>query len=189
MINNKTKLNHYNILNSIRTEYLKIKEPFSIPSNINITYKEIKLKYLTGKNYFVEFSSTGQSRDQPKDKSRKSRSKSPKSKKPTRSPGNSERSPRNSERSPRNSERSPAQKSERKFTAEETAAYLARKARREESPVRKFTAEETAAYLARKARREESPRPESNLESKTGSGKPSSIKKNSLKKKTILVFS
>ena len=65
MINNKTKLNHYNILNSIRTEYLKIKEPFSIPSNINITYREIKLKYLTGKNYFVEFSSTGQSRDQP----------------------------------------------------------------------------------------------------------------------------
>ena len=185
MINNKTKLNHYNILNSIRTEYLKIKEPFSIPSNINITYKEIKLKYLTGKNYFVEFSSTGQSRDQPKDKSRKSRSKSPKSKKPTRSPGNSERSPRNSERSP-------AQKSERKFTAEETAAYLARKARREESPGlvnRKFTAEETAAYLARKARREESPRPESNHGSKTGSGKPSSIKKNSLKKKTILVFS
>ena len=55
MINNTKKLILYNILNGIKMEYLKTKEPFSImESNIKITHKTIELKYLKDKNYFVK---------------------------------------------------------------------------------------------------------------------------------------
>ena len=49
------KLHYYDILNSIKMDYMKIKEPFDFGNNnIILTHKIIKLKYLTDKNYFVK---------------------------------------------------------------------------------------------------------------------------------------
>jgi hypothetical protein len=56
-MNDQTKMEYYDILNSIRMTYLKNKTPFNIISqdDIKLTYKEIQLKYIKGKNYFVQF--------------------------------------------------------------------------------------------------------------------------------------
>jgi hypothetical protein len=55
MINNNKKLEFYDILNSIKMEYLKTKEPFDIiQQNIKLTHKTISLKYINDKNYFIK---------------------------------------------------------------------------------------------------------------------------------------
>jgi hypothetical protein len=55
-MNNQIKLNYYDILNSIRMQYLKSKIPFNIinDNSIKLTYNEIKLKYIDNKNYFIK---------------------------------------------------------------------------------------------------------------------------------------
>jgi hypothetical protein len=56
-MNDQAKMEYYDILNSIRMTYLKNKTPFNIigQDEIKLTYKEIHLKYIKGKNYFVQF--------------------------------------------------------------------------------------------------------------------------------------
>ena len=54
-MNNKIKLEYYNILNSIHTEYLINNIPFNIlnHNDIKLTYNNINIKYIKDKNYFV----------------------------------------------------------------------------------------------------------------------------------------
>jgi hypothetical protein len=165
-IDNQTKLEYYDIMNSIKMEYLKSNIPFNIVNNkdIKLSYKEIQLKYVDDKNYFVKvskkpFNKPGQFNNfnprnvpnidmtkpwtkEKREEYRKNKEHEQKSNQPAR--GRS--------KSPRH-----------EFTPEETAAYLERKQRREshsrspdrsKSPRHEFTPEETAAYLERKKRRE-----------------------------------
>jgi hypothetical protein len=57
-MNNKYKIEYYNILNSIRIDYLKSKMPFNIlnQNDIKLTYKDIYLKYIKDKQYFIKAS-------------------------------------------------------------------------------------------------------------------------------------
>jgi hypothetical protein len=59
-MNNQIKIEHYNILNGIKMDYLKTHEPFNFikdistqQSNIKLTYNDIFLTYLKNKKYFV----------------------------------------------------------------------------------------------------------------------------------------
>ena len=54
-MNNETKIKYYDILNSIKMEYLKSDMPYNIINdrNIILTYDEINLKYISDKNYFA----------------------------------------------------------------------------------------------------------------------------------------
>lgn len=185
-MNADTKLEYYNILNSINMEYLNTKYPFNIidQCDIKLTYKEIKLKYITGKNYFVKIDKSliGKFKGKFQDKIR-DRSKSPVKKKFT-----DEENAAFLERQKRRESMSPDQKKKyeekkkrldslsseerEKEREKEYNAYLERKKRRDEqsnsynlqernnlpgiiSPKREFTKEETEAYLERKKRREE----------------------------------
>ena len=51
-----TKLKYYDKMNSIKLPKYKIDIPFNIinDDNIKLTYKNIKLKYIDGKNYFIK---------------------------------------------------------------------------------------------------------------------------------------
>ncbi len=127
---NDKKLEFYNLLNGIKLEYLKIKDPFNIlDSDIKITYKDIKLHYLKDKNYFVVVE-----RDGPREKSP--------ARKHDRNQGSQGNFQRSRSKSPRQS--SPHQNNQLQHSP------------RQNSPNRVFTAEETAAYLERKKRREAS---------------------------------
>jgi hypothetical protein len=53
-MDNNIKLEFYDILNGIGMNYLKKKSPFNIINHIKLTYDEIDLKYLKGKNYFIK---------------------------------------------------------------------------------------------------------------------------------------
>ena len=175
-IDNQTKLEYYNIMNSIKMEYLKSNIPFNIVNSkdVKLSYKEIQLKYVDDKNYFVKvskkpFNKPGQYNnfkprnvpniDMAKPWTKEKREEYRKNKEHGQK---SNQSDRGRSKSPR-----------REFTPEETAAYLERKKRREshsrspdrsdsdrsnsdrsKSPRREFTPEETAAYLKRKKRRE-----------------------------------
>ena len=59
-MNNETKIKYYDILNSIKMEYLKSDMPYNIINdrNIILTYDEINLKYIANKNYFVTINKT-----------------------------------------------------------------------------------------------------------------------------------
>ena len=55
VLSNSKKLELYNILNGIRSSKYVMNVPYSfINPSIKLTYKEIKLKYITNKNYFVK---------------------------------------------------------------------------------------------------------------------------------------
>ena len=55
MLSNKTKLAYYNILNGIKLPAHHTQEPFDVTiSDVKLTYKDINLHYIKGKNYFVE---------------------------------------------------------------------------------------------------------------------------------------
>ena len=54
LFNQHKKLQLYNILNGVKLEYLKNKEPFNImDADIKLTYNVINMKFIKGKNYFV----------------------------------------------------------------------------------------------------------------------------------------
>jgi hypothetical protein len=171
MFSNNKKLEYYGLLNGIRMDYLKTKEPFDInilrnESNVKLTYNDIQLRYLKDKNYFVvvkkpQFNTQG-------DRSRND--------KPPSQIFTPEETAEYLERKKRREQRGDHSPGERKtFTPEETAEYLERKKRREQrgenNPDRSrsssprgdhstgerktFTPEETAEYLERKKRREQ----------------------------------
>ena len=164
-MNLQLKLEYYNILNSVRMVYLQTNIPFSIVNkhDIKLTYKDIKLKYIKDKNYFVKLDKSKgyKQKDNKRDRTPwtkeqkkeffKQRAKDEKQTK--------RESSRKSQEKPQE-KLSREQSPKREYTPEETAAYLERKARREQSPKREYTPEETAAYLERKARREQSPKRE-----------------------------
>ena len=54
-MNNDTRIKYYDILNSIKMEYLRSDTPYNIINdhNIILTYDEINLKYIADKNYFM----------------------------------------------------------------------------------------------------------------------------------------
>lgn len=133
-IDNQTKLEYYDIMNSIKMEYLKSNIPFNIVNNkdIKLSYKEIQLKYVDDKNYFVKVS-----------------------KKPFNKPGQfNSFKPRNI----------PNIDMSKPWTKEKREEYIKNKEHgqksnhhdrgRSKSPRSVFTPEETASYLERKKRRE-----------------------------------
>jgi hypothetical protein len=133
-MNNKIKLNYYDILNSIRMQYLKSKIPFNIinDNSIKLTYNEIKLKYINNKNYFIKI-------DQ---------------KQPVVSALD-----RKNEYKIEKLEKVKNKEDQKKFTTTETSNYLERrkqyakeKENKDESKnyKKEFTADETAAYLERR---------------------------------------
>ena len=148
-MNNNTKLKYYDILNSVKMEYLKERTPFNIlkDSDIKITYKDIKLEFVDGKNYFVKV-----------DKSK----------------GNFDRTPwtkeqkkefyKNKAKEDRNQKSLPGSWSDKniEWTKKQRESYAKgdsgqnrnRGRDRSQSPRREFTAEETAAYEERKKQRE-----------------------------------
>ena len=169
LFNQHKKLQLYNILNGVKLEYLKNKEPFNImDADIKLTYNVINMKFIKGKNYFVIV---------PKKTNNKSDGnfKKPNSKPyehkftPEENAAYLERKKRRESHGDSRSQSPVGHKFEHKFTPEENAAYLERKKRREshgdsrsQSPIghkfenkfeNKFTPEETAAYLERKKKR------------------------------------
>lgn len=54
------KIKYYDILNSVKMEYLKADIPYNIVNdrNIILTYNEINLKYIANKNYFAIINKT-----------------------------------------------------------------------------------------------------------------------------------
>jgi len=51
-MNSEIKLEYYDILNNIKMEHFKTKEPFNISNKVKITYDEVKLNYIPNKNYY-----------------------------------------------------------------------------------------------------------------------------------------
>ena len=164
-MDDRTKLEYYNILNSIRMMYLKSNIPFNIVNSdqIKLTYKDIKLKYIDNKNYFIKVDKSKNrshqkipwTKDQKKEFYKQQakearerpainlndpwtadkRDEYSKSKERSKSPNRKEFTKQNNFKKDKSRSRSP----QREFTAEETNAYLERKARRErsQSPNRK----------------------------------------------------
>jgi hypothetical protein len=156
MFTNNKKIEIYDILNGIKMNYLKAKDPFTALSDVKLTYKTIELKYIKDKNYFIKVvkdkynkksDNTGLKSFSPRfskeetdaylaRKQRRefspNRPTSPGPNRPT-SPGpNRPTSPGpNRPTSP-----GPRPFVQRQFSKEETDAYLARKQRREFSPNR-----------------------------------------------------
>ena len=195
-MNSQTKLEYYDILNSVRMMYLKSKIPFSIVNSydIKLTYKDIKLKYINDKNYFIKVDkSRGRKEDRiPWTKEQKKEFYKQKAKEERDQPNinldepwtkekrdeyrkqTEERERSRSQERKSNQKQSP-QQSKKVYTADETAAYLERKKRREKSPQSRdnshsriserslspqqskkvYTVDEIAAYLDRKKRREQ----------------------------------
>jgi len=189
MFTNNKKIEIYDILNGIKMNYLKAKDPFTSLSDVKLTYKTIELKYIKDKNYFIKVV---------KDKyNKKSDNTGLKSFSPRFSKEETDaylaRKQRREFSPNRPTSPGPMHKpaGPHQFSKEETDAYLARKQRREFSPnrsaspgpyrsaspgpnrsaspgpnrpfaPRQFTKEETDAYLARKQRREEMGIPEKN---------------------------
>ena len=143
-IDNQTKLQYYDILNSVKMEHLKSNIPFNIvnSNDIKLTYKEVQLKYINGKNYFITVPKLNKGFNNKSHKNTTAKKISVDMKK--------EWTEKDRDDYKKNKEQ------QNKFTPEETAAYLERKKRRErsKSPQREYTPEETAAYLERKKRRE-----------------------------------
>ena len=54
MFTNNKKIEIYDILNGIKMNYLKAKDPFTALSDVKLTYKTIELKYIKDKNYFIK---------------------------------------------------------------------------------------------------------------------------------------
>ena len=134
LFNQHKKLQLYNILNGVKLEYLKNKEPFNImDADIKLTYNVINMKFIKGKNYFVIV---------PKKTNNKSDGNF---KKPNSKPYEHKFTPeenaayleRKKRRESHGDSRSQSpighkfeNKFENKFTPEETAAYLERKKKR-----------------------------------------------------------
>jgi len=115
------------------------------------------MRYLNNKNYFIDVKKSSYKYPDNKKNNHNQRNDYDASKSPRTGRDRTIRS--NSQRSRYNKKPN--------FTPEETAAYLERKNRKDQSPQRShspqqdkkrvFTPEETAAYLERKKRREQSP--------------------------------
>jgi hypothetical protein len=142
MINNNKKLEFYDILNSIKMEYLKTKEPFDIiQQNIKLTHKTISLKYINDKNYFIKIKKQKDNRGSDSyNKSYKptdhNKSYKPtdhnKSYKPTDHNKSYKPTDHNKSYKPTDHNRDRSQSpTGRVFTQEETDAYLERKKHRE----------------------------------------------------------
>jgi hypothetical protein len=117
MFNADKKLEYYEILNTIRMDYLKSKEPFDMNlNNVKLTYNDIQIKYLNNKNYFIAKPSFKDGKQYKKN----SRGSTIYDKHTTGHKSIKDKS-----------YKTPT------FTPEETAAYLERKKRREQSPHRR----------------------------------------------------
>ena len=158
-MNNQIKLNYYDILNSIRMQYLKSKIPFNIinDNSIKLTYNEIKLKYIDNKNYFIKIdqkppviSNVFLKKHEDKVFLKKHEDKI-------------DTLDRNYaykiEKLKREKNKELPNENQKKFTAEETANYLERRANYKKEKLRNaetknykkdFTPEETSAYLERR---------------------------------------
>ena len=125
MFNNNKKIEYYDVLNSIRMEYLKSKEPFNIiESNVKLTYNDIQLRYLNDKNYFIVV----------KKSSYKDRYDNKKNNRNQRNDDNASKSPRTGrDRTTRSDNQRSQYNKKPNFTPEETAVYLERKKRRDHS--------------------------------------------------------
>jgi hypothetical protein len=161
-MNSQTKLEYYNILNSVRMVYLKSKVPFSIvnSSDIKLTYKNIKLKYINDKNYFVKVDKSKNYKEDriPWTKEQKKEFYKQKAKEERNLPKINLNEPWTTEK--RDEYRKQVEESGRSKSPQSRDSSRDRNERTSEkhqSPRREFTAEETAAYLERKKRREQSP--------------------------------
>ena len=159
-MNPQTKLEYYDILNSVRMEYLKSNIPFSIVnrSDIKLTYNDIKLKYINDKNYFVKVDKSKGKFQQdrtPWTKEQKKEFYKQKAREERDAPKINMDEPWSVEK--RDEYRRLKEQSSLKNNKDGykgTDPNINRDRNRSQSPKREFTPEETAAYLERKAKRE-----------------------------------
>jgi hypothetical protein len=161
-MNNQIKLNYYDILNSIRMQYLKSKIPFNIinDNSIKLTYNEIKLKYIDNKNYFIKIDQKSPVvlNDFKYEKEYKNKDnvflKKPQDN--TRSNADIKKKyAYKMEKLKRKENKELPKEDQKKFTETETSNYLERRANYEKEKLKRkenkeFTADETAAYLERR---------------------------------------
>ena len=160
-MNNQIKLNYYDILNSIRMQYLKSKIPFNIinDNSIKLTYNEIKLKYIDNKNYFIKIDQKSPVTSNVSNVFLKKNEDKNGYKHQDKTDALDRNYAYKMEKLKRKKNKELPNENQKKFTTEETANYLERRANYKKEKSRKaetknykkdFTPEETSAYLERR---------------------------------------